>query len=318
MLFGLHLGLANSSPGELTQLWELAEELGFDWLSVFDHFYSSNGTSQRHSYEAVAMHALLAARTKRVRVGCLVYVAAFRHPALLAKSLMTIDHISGGRCTAGVGTGWNRREFAAFGFEYLPVTERYQRLEDYVSVLRTLLVDGDDPAQFRSPHYRLDDAVCLPPPVQDRLPIWLGGVGERYTLPTIARLGDGWNAPFLTPAEFHSKRQILSDLCEEQDRAIDDITCTINVGYAADETALRAQFGRRSDGVRRAVLTGPASRIAAAVSEYQEAGVDQLNIAMRGVPSADSRGYNPNDIVSLADALSVSASVCAKSVSRLA
>ena len=105
--FGVHVGLQHTTPGDLLPLHRHIEEIGFDWISVWDHFYGATGDpSDAACLEAVAMHAALAVATSRVRCGALVYSIGYRHPAVLAKAITTIDHLSGGRAEMGLGAGW--------------------------------------------------------------------------------------------------------------------------------------------------------------------------------------------------------------------
>ena len=103
--WGVHTGLQNTSVGELTALWHHIEDLGFDWISIWDHFYSADLTGP-HCLEAVAAHTALALSTTQVRCGSLVYCAGYRHPAVLANAMATIDHLSDGRVEFGIGAGW--------------------------------------------------------------------------------------------------------------------------------------------------------------------------------------------------------------------
>jgi hypothetical protein len=115
--FGVHAGLQNTTVDELRSIWQRSEEAGFDWVSVWDHFYAADGQGYE-CHEAIAMHAALACSTSRVRCGCLVYCAGYRHPGVLAKAIATIDHLSGGRADIGLGAGWAQLEYAAFGIPF--------------------------------------------------------------------------------------------------------------------------------------------------------------------------------------------------------
>ncbi len=117
--FGVHVGLQQTTPDELLPLYRHIEELGFDWISVWDHFYGATGKpDDTDCLEGVAMHAALACATSRVRCGSLVYSIGYRHPAVLAKAITTIDHLSGGRADMGLGAGWAQLEYAAFGIPF--------------------------------------------------------------------------------------------------------------------------------------------------------------------------------------------------------
>ena len=137
-LFGVHTGLQNTTTGELKRLWRRIEELGFDWISIWDHFYAADMTGF-HCHEAVAAHAALACTTERVRVGSLVYCAAYRHPAVLANAIATIDHLSDGRADVGIGAGWSQAEYEAYGIPFPPVKDRMDMLEEAAECVRGLL-----------------------------------------------------------------------------------------------------------------------------------------------------------------------------------
>src|ERR671928_1676429 len=112
--FGVHAGLQHTSIAELQELWSRIEALGFDWISIWDHFYAADNTGNPHCLEAVASHTALAAATTRVRCGSLVYSAGYRHPAVLANTMATIDQLSHGRVGLGLGAGWSEVEYAAY------------------------------------------------------------------------------------------------------------------------------------------------------------------------------------------------------------
>ena len=205
--FGVQTGLQNTSAAELVGLWRRAEDAGFDAITVWDHLYSSN-LSSYECHEAVAMHTALAAATTRVRCGCLVYCAGYRHPGVLAKAAATIDHLSSGRAEIGLGAGWAEAEYAAFGIRFPPVGERLDLLDEAAAAVRALLHEGK--ADVAGAHVRLRDARLEPRPVQPHLPIWIGGAGERRTARIAARHGDGWNAPFVAPDVLARKRVVLA------------------------------------------------------------------------------------------------------------
>ena len=277
--FGVHAGLQNIGTAELREVWRRVEDLGFDWLSVWDHFYAADGTSNAECLEAVATHAALACDTERVRCGCLVYSVGYRHPAVLANAIATIDHLSGGRADIGIGAGWSEIEYRAYGIPFPPVRERMDMLEEGIACLRGLL--RDESTTFEGKHFRLVDARCEPRPVQDALPIWIGGGGEKRTLRIAARYADGWNVPFVDPATFGHKRSVLHEHCAAVGRDPAEIRCAVNVGLAFTEDSLREQFGNIADFVRPGVLTGSDEQVLERVSEYVDAGADQVNIALR-------------------------------------
>jgi len=276
--FGVHTGLQNTTVDELRSLWRRIEDLGFDWISIWDHFYAADATGP-HCLEAVASHAALACHTKRVRCGSLVYCAGYRHPAVLANAIATIDQLSGGRAELGLGAGWAIDEYNAYGIPFPSAGERLDLLEEVVRCVRGLL--RQETTDFEGRFFTLTDARCEPKPVQAELPIWIGGGGEKRTLRITARWADGWNVPFISPDDFARKRDVLAGHCADVGRDPGEIRCTVNVGLALDEDALRQQFGRIAEHVRPGVLIGSGQQLVDGVSRYVEAGADQVNIALR-------------------------------------
>jgi F420-dependent oxidoreductase-like protein len=281
--FGIHTGLQNTTVAELRAIWQRADEAGFDWLSVWDHFYAASSYSSDpdsfECHEAVAMHAALACSTENVRCGCLVYCAGYRHPGVLAKAIATIDHLSGGRAEMGLGAGWAEPEYHAYGVPFPSAGGRLDILEESAACVRSLL--RDEVTNFEGKHFRFTNARLEPRPVQAELPIWIGGGGERRTLRIVARHADGWNVPFIPPSEFARKREVLAGHCAAEGRDPAEIRCAANVGICADEAALHAQFGGIAELVRPGVIVGRCQAVIDRIGEYVDAGADQVNFALR-------------------------------------
>jgi F420-dependent oxidoreductase-like protein len=276
--FGVHTGLQNTTIAELRDLWTRIEDHGFDWISIWDHFYSADFNGFE-CHEAVASHAALACHTSRVRVGSLVYCAGYRHPAVLANAIATIDHLSGGRADIGLGAGWAFNEYEAYGIPFPSAGERLDLLEESIQAIRGLLREAV--TDFAGKHFTLTAARCEPKPLQAELPIWVGGSGEKRTLRIAARYADGWNVPFVSPETVAHKRRVLGDHCAAIDRDPAEIRTAVNVGLCPDDDALREQFGGLAEGVRPGVLMGSPDQLVDRIGQYVEAGADQINIAMR-------------------------------------
>jgi F420-dependent oxidoreductase-like protein len=281
--FGVHTGLQDTTVDELRAIWRQADDLGFDWISVWDHFYAATAYQTKaedyHCHEAVAMHAALACTTSRVRVGCLVYCAGYRHPAVLAKAIATIDHLSGGRAEIGLGAGWAQPEYEAFGFPFPSAGQRLDLLEEAATCVHGLL--RREAVDFSGEHFQLKDAHLEPRPVQDALPVWIGGGGERRTLRIAARYADGWNVPYVPPAEMARKKAVLAEHCEAEGRRVDDIRCAVNVPISPDMATLEAQFGELAQFIAPSALVGRGQELVDRLGEYLEAGADQVNVAIR-------------------------------------
>jgi len=293
MTFGIHVGHMGGPLDEMRRLWTFADERGFDWFSVSDHFQESPPQGgDLDCFEAVATMAAAAVETRRVRIGSLVYCILYRNPGLLASALTSIDHLSGGRVECGIGAGWHEIEGRAFGIDFPPIGVREDMLEEYAQALR-LLFDPDVPrARFAGRHYRLENAPNNPKPLQRRLRIWIGGAGERRTLRAAARHADGWNAPYLGPDEWRKKNDVLDQWCERERRDPATLLRTVNVGFylgadaagaARGEALFQRHFGRDPRG-RTGFLRGTPAQAAEMVAAYREAGVDRLNIAFRHGP----------------------------------
>jgi F420-dependent oxidoreductase-like protein len=277
--FGVHTGLQRTTTDELQSLWRRIEELGFDWISIWDHFYAADGTGDPHCLEAIACHTALAACTERVRCGSLVYSAGYRHPAVLANAIATIDQLSGGRVTLGLGGGWLQQEYEEYGIEFGTAGERLRKMEESIQCVRGLLTQ--DVTDFEGRWFTLSGARCEPKPVQERLPIWVGGGGEQVTLRIVARHADGWNMPFVAPEEWARKSGILTEHCERVGRDPAELTRSVNVGMAFSEEDLRAQFGNIAEFVRPGVLTGSPDEMVERVGQYVDAGAEWVILAMR-------------------------------------
>jgi alkanesulfonate monooxygenase SsuD/methylene tetrahydromethanopterin reductase-like flavin-dependent oxidoreductase (luciferase family) len=275
--FGVHVGLQRTTLSEIQTLWRRVEALGFDWISGGDHFYAASGGAV--CFEAVASHAALAATTSRVRCGCLVYSVGFRHPAVLANAIATIDHLSAGRVTLALGAGWLRDEYDPYGIPFPPAAVRLRQLEEAIQCIRGLL--REEVTSFRGEHFHLHDARCEPKPLQDRLPIWIGGWGERVTLRLVAQHADGWNVAFVSPDDFRRKAALLDQYCERYGRDPRAVTRSVTVGldWGAEDFASRLQG--IGDLVDVSVLGGSTQQVVDAVAAYRDAGADLVILSVQ-------------------------------------
>ena len=277
--FGVHTGLQHTSIPELRELWARIEAIGFDWISIWDHFYAADNSGDPQSLEAVASHTALAASTTRVTCGSLVYSAGYRHPAVLANAAATMDQVANGRIALGLGAGWLQNEYDVYGLPFGSAGERLRMLEEYVQCVRGLLTQ--ERTTFDGEFFHLRDAMCEPKPVQERLPIWIGGGGEKVTLRIAAQHADAWNVPFVPPKVWARKSAVLDAWCDKVGRDPADITRAVNVGMAFTDEALRIQFGPMADGVKPGVLTGSVQEMVDKVGAYVDAGAEWVIVAMR-------------------------------------
>lgn len=277
MKFGVQTALQNTSPAELRDTWRRLEAAGFEWISIWDHFYAVGGGTA--SLEAVAMHAALALETTSVRCGSLVYSVGYRSLAVLTNAIATIDHLSGGRATLGLGTGYLEAEYRSWGIPFDSIPDRLTRLEETAVAARRLL-DGET-VTAHGEFVQLQDAVCDPRPIQSRLPIWIGGGGESRTIPMAARLADGWNVPMATPEDFQRKVDVLDHHLERAGRAHDEIERSVGLGLCRDRLQLADRYGERADVLAPSILSGSTDEIVDRIGEYAAAGADWIFVSIR-------------------------------------
>ena len=201
----------NMTWDKTVKRWQLFERLGFDSAWDCDHFVQPSRPDGPY-LESWTLLAALAARTERIRIGVLVSCNTFRHPALLAKQAVTVDHVSGGRLELGLGAGWYEPEHRMYGLDFPGPRELVDRFEEAVQVVDSLL--RNEFTTHEGSHYRLRDAAFRPGPVQrPRPPLTLGAHGPRM-LKIVARYADAWNSHG-TADEIRSRNAILDEACAE-------------------------------------------------------------------------------------------------------
>ncbi len=199
--------------------------LGYHSLWAWDHLYAIFGDPNQPIFEGYTTLAAWSKATTNVRLGLLVGANTFRNPGVVAKMLTTIDHISGGRAIAGLGGAWMEPEHTATGIDFgSGFGQRLDWLEESVAALEQLFA-GDRVTSPPGGRYQLDDLVLLPAPIQKRLPIMIGGSGEKKTLRTVARHADMWNA-MGTPEFLRHKVEVLQRHCDDAGRDIAEIEFT--------------------------------------------------------------------------------------------
>ena len=218
-----------------------ADTVGFDSLWTWDHLNAIVGPWEQPILEGWATLAGLAPVTRHATLGLMVGANTFRNPGLTAKLATTLDHVSEGRAILGIGGAWFEREHEAFGFETWGTGfgERLDRLDEAVMLLRRLL-DGERIADHHGRFYTFHDALCEPRPVQDHLPILIGGSGPRKTLRTTARYADAWNTGG-TVDEIRQKDATLRERCAEVGRNSDEIERTYTDWFLIRDDAAEAR-----------------------------------------------------------------------------
>ncbi len=214
---------------EVAAIWRLADDIEVyegGWL--FDHFYPLFTDSSLPCLEAWTMAAGVAAITDRLRVGHMVTSNTYRHPAVVANTIATVDLISNGRLDFGFGAGWFEEEHTAYGMTLPPLKERFDRFDEAVEVIDLLLTQTR--SSYSGEHYQLVDAYCEPKPVQaPRPPFVIGGKGEKRLLRTAARWADHYNYPGDDVEDFKYRLEVLWQWCEKLGRDPSEIETSLQI-----------------------------------------------------------------------------------------
>jgi F420-dependent oxidoreductase-like protein len=222
-----------------------ADRLGFESIWLFDHFHTVPRPTDEITFESFTSLAAMAALTERVRLGHIVICTGFRNPALTAKMISTMDAISGGRMELGIGAGWKRDEWLAYGYGFPETRERLVRLADDLEVISAMLAgDKHQHATFDGRYSKVRDAINVPKPIQrPRVPIMVGGNGPNVTWRLAARFADELNVDGLSPDEVREALLTIRARCEEIDR--DPATLAISVHIWTETASIPGQ--RRVD-----------------------------------------------------------------------
>ena len=280
--FGYHMPtytFPGASPEQLfdrvAELAIAAEDNGFSLVTVMDHFYQIQGVGPETDpmLEAYSTLSALSQRTKKVKLGTLVTGVTYRNPALLAKTVTTLDTLSKGRAVLGLGAAWNEDEHRGYGFEYPPIGERMDRLDEALAICKAMFTE--ERPSFEGRYYRIDRALNVPQPIQPGGPkIIIGGGGERRTLRIAAKYADMTHWFPLGFDALKHKSEVLEQHCEEvgRDPATIERTMTTPVLLAANEQAAQAALARVPEERRPYIKIGTPEQAAEALRPYIDAG----------------------------------------------
>jgi alkanesulfonate monooxygenase SsuD/methylene tetrahydromethanopterin reductase-like flavin-dependent oxidoreductase (luciferase family) len=246
--FGVHSGPQNTSFDDYRELWLRCEELGFDWVSDFDHFYPIFSDPAGPQFEGLTLLSAMAAHTTRVRCGMLVLGVTYRHPAVVAKMAATIDHVSGGRLELGMGAAW------------------YELAQETTT--------------FEGKHFQLKDARLEPKPVQEHLPLVIGGAGERRTLRIVAEHGDIWNMFYGDEDAYRHKLDVLAGHCADVGRDPADVRKSLTFRAILDDDERTAVDRARElygdpipERIRNMMIVGTPEQCVERLRPYADLGV---------------------------------------------
>jgi F420-dependent oxidoreductase-like protein len=248
--FGLVTAPQNTTWQDVLAVWRTADQIPlYESAWTFDHFYPILSDPTGPCLEGWTTLTALAQATERLRLGVMVTGMVYRHPAVLANMASTLDIISEGRLELGLGAGWNEEECLAYGIPLGTLQERFDRFDEGCEAIVGLLTD--ETTDLEGAYYRLEAARCEPKPIQQPLPICIGGQGERRTLRTAAKWAHHWNAGRVTADQLRNKRRVLAAHCRDVGRNAGDISTSVLVIHrpgdspakVAEEAAAYAEAG---------------------------------------------------------------------------
>jgi F420-dependent oxidoreductase-like protein len=294
--FGIHAGQQYADFRSYLDLWRTAEEVGLDWASVFDHFMPIQADPTGPCFEGMTLLAAMAAHTERLRIGIIVTGVTYRFPAVLANEAVTIDHVSDGRLELGIGGAWYDLEHNQYGIPMPTLGTRLAMMGESAVVLKSLWTQ--ERTTFEGKHFHLRDAMCEPKPLQKpRIPLWIGGSGEKVTLRHVALEADGWNTFLMPLDEFDHKLSVLDGHCADVGRSRSDIRiqlvmqAVLGASSAEAEEQLRARAAAlhlEPDELRaRGLMALTPGELAERLRPYVERGVGDFLLSAR--PPMDRR-----------------------------
>jgi F420-dependent oxidoreductase-like protein len=274
----------------LVEIATTAEESGFSSISVMDHLHQIPviGPETNWMFEGNTMLAALAARTSKVTLGLLVGGVTYRNPALHAKITTGLDIISGGRAWHALGAAWFENEHRAYGFEFPPLSRRFEMLEDALQIARAMFTQ--ERATFEGRHFRVDGALNNPKPLRGDIPIVIGGSGERKTLRLVAQYADGCNV-FGDVANVKHLMEVLAGHCQDVGRDPAEITKTrigtLAIAPTHEEAMAKVELLKRAgipeERLNTMVLAGDPDGVAEQAAAFADAGIEGLTLTIPDV-----------------------------------
>jgi alkanesulfonate monooxygenase SsuD/methylene tetrahydromethanopterin reductase-like flavin-dependent oxidoreductase (luciferase family) len=301
---GVYLPQMGLSFDDLLHRTRRCEELGIDSLWLYDHLYAP-GMPDYPSMEAWTLATALLSCTERIRVGHMVLCNQFRHPVTLAKMATTLDQISAGRLSLGIGSGSIEDEHRRAGLDWGTFAHRSALLGETLEILHQAF--ADEKIDFAGEHFTISDMPIKPGAVQKpRPPIVVGGVGEKFTLPLVARYADVWNVPTYALDQIVHKIEVLHSLCEKFGRDPSSIVLSIEavMALAPDDASLpkiravaEKRFGVPEFGLHAAGLVGTAPSVVDRLGELIAMGFGQIVLFTHDRCSDDTLGLLATEVI---------------------
>jgi F420-dependent oxidoreductase-like protein len=281
-----------ASYDDLLAVAKESELLGFDAFFRSDHYLAMGGDGWPGPSDAWITLAGLARDTSTIRLGTLVTSATFRLPGPLAISVANVDQMSGGRVELGLGAGWFDAEHRAYGIPFPSTPERFDHLEEQLEIITGLWKDTSGAFSFAGEHYAVHDSPALPKPVQDGIPVIIGGKGKRRTPALAARFADEFNVPFVSLDETRTLFARVRKACEDAERDPSSLVYSnalvLCAGSDEAEIARRAAaIGREVDELRENGLAGTPAEIVDRIGTFAEAGTERIYLQVLDLSDLD-------------------------------
>lgn len=290
MQFGVQVNLYRTTWEKVRASVEAMEAGRWDSLWFADHFIPPGANREQESLTAFEGFSALAAvggMTRKLRLGHLVLGNTYRNPALVAKMASTLDHITQGRFTLGIGAAWYKREHETYGWDFPSMQERQDRLEESCELIRALF-RSEGPVDFNGKYYRLDQSSLSPGCYKEPIPIMVGGTGEKRTLRTLAKYGDmmnldGWAGGGMAFEYYQHKVEVVERHCENVGRDPAEIKYSLCMPcYLTDDKSLAE---RAVKNLGPGTVAGPRQYVIDRIGEFRDAGVAEIMFG--GIPSGN-------------------------------
>jgi F420-dependent oxidoreductase-like protein len=288
--FGFQSGQQNVTWERMRDVWHKLDAWGYDSLWAFDHFYPIFTPDPAGScMESWTLLSALSQHTRRARIGALVNSNTYRNPCLTAKMAATLDHASGGRLNLGMGAGWYELEHQSFGLDFKNLPGRLQALDESCQIVTGMFTQ--DKTSFEGKHYKVTDAVCNPKPLQKpRIPIMIGGRGEKSLLKIVAKHADMWNTMHANPAGMKRLIDVIERHGDTVGRDTDEIEKTIMLPLCYKTSKERelmisqvaaGMAGVAPNEVRDRIMIGSKEECLDKIESYRKVGVTHFIFNLR-------------------------------------
>ena len=236
--FGIKLNQSHHPIDVHRDAWRMAEDAGFDHIWGYDHLFALGPDPTKPIFDGWTILGAMALATKRARIGLNVTGNLYRHPGLLAKIAVTVDHLSNGRLDFGIGAAWNEPEFKQHGTPFPSAADRIRMLSESIRAIKLLWTEPL--ATFEGRFYQFAGAIAEPKPIQKpHPPIWIGGSGPKRTMRVVARHADVWNSAAGTPEEMRARLDVLAEHCAKAKRDPATIRLSHNLRIDDADAALK-------------------------------------------------------------------------------